>query len=149
VIISDLTSTVRNTASGDMVIMMDRYGQYSPSEKCNLLQLVPHYEIDISMRTAGYLGGWFRDRVNRFYYRYTCWLSSHEIKDLTSRYRAKCRSVAVFFYHHSQAVNQCQRRQDWYLLSQVTSLDPCPFMYVNEILVIIEFDALRMVAVTL
>ncbi|MBF8261445.1 MAG: hypothetical protein HW376_974 [candidate division NC10 bacterium] len=91
-----LRSGIR-VARGDIVVTMDADGQHAPEDIPLLLQKIPPYDLVIGARTGSYAGSWHRGAANRFYNRFSSWLSKTQIKDLTSGFRAMRRDAVLHF----------------------------------------------------
>jgi len=91
--------TGTQVAKGEIVVYMDSDGQHSPTEITKLLSNIPPYDLVIGFRTRDYQGKWYRNVANRFYNRFSSWLSGKEVKDLTSGFRAMRRTVIMHFLH--------------------------------------------------
>lgn len=91
--------TGTRVARGEVVLYMDSDGQHLPSEIPKVLSKIPPYDLVIGSRTKDYRGGWMRKFANGFYNKFATWLTSTQISDLTSGFRALRRSVADHFLH--------------------------------------------------
>jgi glycosyltransferase involved in cell wall biosynthesis len=76
---------------------MDCDGQHDAAEIADLLAQIPPYDLVVGCRTKEYESTWHRKAANRFYNRFASWLSSSEIPDLTSGFRAMRREVVMHF----------------------------------------------------
>ncbi len=74
-------------------------GQHAPEDILKLISHIPPYDLVIGARTKTYKSSWYRNVANRFYNRFASWLSSTEVKDLTSGFRALRRSAGRHFIH--------------------------------------------------
>lgn len=86
-------------ARGEIIVYMDSDGQHAPEDILKLISQIPPYDLVIGARTKAYKGSWYRNVANRFYNRFASWLSSTEVKDLTSGFRALRRSAGRHFIH--------------------------------------------------
>ncbi len=84
-------------AKGEVVVFMDCDGQHMAAEIEDLLAQIPPYDLVVGYRTKEYESAWHRLMANRFYNRFASWLSSTEIPDLTSGFRAMRRTVVMHF----------------------------------------------------
>jgi glycosyltransferase involved in cell wall biosynthesis len=86
-----------SVARGDIVVTMDADGQHAPEDISKLLDLIPPFDLVIGARTISYEGSWYRGLANRFFNKFSSWLSRHEIRDLTSGFRAMRRHQVLHF----------------------------------------------------
>ncbi len=86
-------------ARGEIIVYMDSDGQHAPEDIPKLISKIPPYDLVIGARTKTYKSSWYRNVANRFYNRFASWLSSTEVKDLTSGFRALRRSAGRHFIH--------------------------------------------------
>jgi glycosyltransferase involved in cell wall biosynthesis len=86
-----------SVARGEIVVTMDADGQHAPKDIFTLINLIPPYDLVIGARTESYEGSWYRGLANRFFNRFSSWLSRHEILDLTSGFRAMRRHQVLHF----------------------------------------------------
>lgn len=86
-------------AEGEIIVYMDSDGQHAPGEIQKLISKIPPYDLVIGARTKSYKGSWYRNLANRIYNRFASWLSSTEVVDLTSGFRAFRRSAGQHFIH--------------------------------------------------
>lgn len=84
-------------ARGEIVVFMDADGQHVPEEIPRLLEHIPPYDLVIGYRTRNYVGHWYRNVGNRFYNWLASRLTGHDIKDLTSGFRAMRRVAMLHF----------------------------------------------------
>lgn len=84
-------------ARGEIVVTMDADGQHSPEDISKLASMIPPFDLVIGARTLDYTGSWYRGAANRFYNRFSSWLSATQVDDLTSGFRAMRRSVVLHF----------------------------------------------------
>jgi len=86
-----------SVARGEIVVTMDADGQHAAKDIISLIELIPPYDLVIGARTVNYRGSWYRGMANRFFNRFSSWLSRREILDLTSGFRAMRRRQVVHF----------------------------------------------------
>lgn len=76
-------------AQGDILIFMDADGQHQPDDITRLLELLAqNYDMVVGARDSGSQASWGRWCANSFYNWLATWMVGHEIKDLTSGFRA-------------------------------------------------------------
>jgi glycosyltransferase involved in cell wall biosynthesis len=76
-------------ASGEILVFMDADGQHLPEDIPALLtEISTGYDMVIGSRSNSAQASWLRLAVNKFYNILASWITSHEIKDLTSGFRA-------------------------------------------------------------
>lgn len=86
-------------AHGRVVVTMDADGQHDPAHIKLLLEEMPPYDLVIGERKSNYSGPWQRNLANRFFNQFASYLSQHEVRDLTSGFRAMRRSAVLHFLH--------------------------------------------------
>ncbi len=84
-------------ATGDLVCLMDADGQHDPAQIADLLAALETYDLVIGARQHGGAGGIFRRVGNAFYNRLATYLSTQEVLDLTSGFRAAWRDKILEF----------------------------------------------------
>lgn len=81
--------TGARAAQGDVIVFMDADGQHDPSDISRLLaRMEQGYDMVVGARQAGSQASWGRGLANTFYNKLASYMTSHEIEDLTSGYRA-------------------------------------------------------------
>lgn len=81
--------TGARAAQGDILIFMDADGQHQPIDIARLLELLAqNYDMVVGARDSGSQASWGRWCANSFYNWLATWMVGHEIKDLTSGFRA-------------------------------------------------------------
>ncbi len=76
-------------AQGDILVFMDADGQHQPADIARLLELLAqNYDMVVGARDGGSQASWGRWCANSFYNWLATWMVGHEIKDLTSGFRA-------------------------------------------------------------
>lgn len=81
--------TGARAAQGDVVVFMDADGQHDPADISRLLaRMVQGYDMVVGARQAGSQASLGRGIANTFYNKLASYMTSHEIEDLTSGYRA-------------------------------------------------------------
>lgn len=81
--------TGARAAQGDILIFMDADGQHQPADIARLLELLAqNYDMVVGARDSGSQASWGRWCANSFYNWLATWMVGHEIKDLTSGFRA-------------------------------------------------------------
>jgi glycosyltransferase involved in cell wall biosynthesis len=76
-------------ASGDIFVFMDADGQHRPQDIPRLLEtLAKGYDMVVGARDRSSQAGAHRAFANGFYNRLSSWVVGHDIKDLTSGFRA-------------------------------------------------------------
>ncbi|MBD8524195.1 glycosyltransferase family 2 protein [Pseudomarimonas arenosa] len=76
-------------ASGEVLVFMDADGQHDPAEIPPLLAMLEQgYEMAVGARSASGQANVSRGLANRFYNRIASWMTGHDIRDLTSGFRA-------------------------------------------------------------
>lgn len=84
-------------AQGEVVVYMDSDGQHAAGEIVKLLDLIPPYDLVVGARGATYKGPFNRKLANRFYNWFASRLTSTEVDDLTSGFRAMRRAPLQHF----------------------------------------------------
>jgi glycosyltransferase involved in cell wall biosynthesis len=84
-------------ARGEVVVYMDADGQHAPNDIPKLLDLIPPYDLVVGARDRRYKSAIHRKLANSFYNRFASWLSSSDVKDLTSGFRAMRRKPLLHF----------------------------------------------------
>lgn len=76
-------------ARGDVIVFMDADSQHAPEDAGRLVaKLKEGYEMAVGARDAGSQASFGRRVANDFYSRFASWMVKHEVKDLTSGFRA-------------------------------------------------------------
>ncbi len=76
-------------ATNDIFVFMDADGQHQPEQISLLVQhLQQGYDMVVGARSIDGQASFARRLANGFYNRLSSWISNHEIKDLTSGFRA-------------------------------------------------------------
>ena len=76
-------------ATGDILVFMDADGQHKPEDIARLLaKLEEGYDMVVGARDRTSQAGAHRALANGFYNRFSSWMVGHEIRDLTSGFRA-------------------------------------------------------------
>lgn len=76
-------------ASGEILVFMDADGQHDPALIRRLLEkLNAGYDMVVGARSADGQASLHRGLANAFYNRLASWMTGHDIKDLTSGFRA-------------------------------------------------------------
>ena len=76
-------------AAGQVIVFMDADGQHDPSEIPLLMdKLAQGYDMAVGARDGKGQANFHRGLANRFYNRLASWMTEHEIRDLTSGFRA-------------------------------------------------------------
>ncbi len=76
-------------ATGDVLIFMDADGQHKPEDIARLVaKLEEGYDMVVGARDRSSQAGAHRAAANGFYNRFSSWMVGHEIRDLTSGFRA-------------------------------------------------------------
>jgi glycosyltransferase involved in cell wall biosynthesis len=76
-------------ASGDIFVFMDADGQHRPQDIPRLLEMLAKgYDMVVGARDRSSQAGAHRALANGFYNRLSSWVVGHDIKDLTSGFRA-------------------------------------------------------------
>ncbi|MEZ5484191.1 MAG: glycosyltransferase family 2 protein [Lysobacteraceae bacterium] len=76
-------------ASGDVLVMLDGDGQHRPEDVSNLLkELEKGYDMVVGYRDRAGQANVGRGLANGLYNRLASWMTGHDIKDLTSGFRA-------------------------------------------------------------
>ena len=81
--------TGARAAQGDVIVFMDADGQHDPADISRLLaRMELGYDMVVGARQAGSQASLGRGLANTFYNKLASYMTSHEIEDLTSGYRA-------------------------------------------------------------
>jgi glycosyltransferase involved in cell wall biosynthesis len=76
-------------ANNEIVVCMDADGQHRPEDIALLLEkLEAGYDMVVGARNQEGQAGWHRSLANGFYNAFASWMVGHEVKDLTSGFRA-------------------------------------------------------------
>lgn len=76
-------------ANGEVIVFMDADGQHDPADISKLLEkLEEGYDMAVGARDGSGQANFHRGLANRFYNRLATWMTGHEIRDLTSGFRA-------------------------------------------------------------
>lgn len=76
-------------ARGDVLVFMDADGQHKPEDIARLAaKLEEGYDMVVGARDRGSQAGAHRALANGFYNRFSSWMVGHQIRDLTSGFRA-------------------------------------------------------------
>ena len=87
-------------ANGDIFVFMDADGQHDPVEIPRLLnELSSGFEMVVGARGAGGQANIGRGFANWIYNRLASWMTGHEVRDLTSGFRAVRASSFLEFIH--------------------------------------------------
>lgn len=87
-------------ATGDVLIFMDADGQHNPDHIALLLsKLDEGFDMAVGARDGAGQANLHRGLANRFYNKLATWMTGHEVKDLTSGFRAVRREKFVEFLH--------------------------------------------------
>jgi len=86
-------------ATGDVVVCMDADGQHDPDKIAKLLEYIPEYDMVIASRHNNSKVSKFRSFGNKILISLAQFLSGHEIKDLTSGFRAIKKHKIEGFLH--------------------------------------------------
>lgn len=85
-------------ASSDIVVCMDADGQHRPEDIALLLEkLEAGYDMVVGARSQKGQAGLHRSLANGFYNIFSSWMVGHEVKDLTSGFRAFKRAKFLEF----------------------------------------------------
>ena len=81
--------TGARAATGDILLFMDADGQHQPADIKTLLDALDQkYYMVVGSRSKHAQSSWLRHVANKFYNYLATWITSNEIKDLTSGFRA-------------------------------------------------------------
>ncbi len=87
-------------ASGRYIVLMDADGQHNPTDIPRLLdKLSEGYDMVVGARTSESQASFGRRLANSFYNRFSSWMTSHRIDDLTSGFRVVKADLAREFLH--------------------------------------------------
>src|SRR5690606_4975916 len=76
-------------ANGEVIVFMDADGQHDPADISKLLEkLEEGYDMAVGARDGSGQANFHRGLANRFYNRLATWMTGHEIRDITSGFRA-------------------------------------------------------------
>ncbi len=76
-------------ATGEVLVFMDADGQHKPEDIARLLaKLEEGYDMVVGARDRSSQAGAHRALANGFYNRFSSWMVGHEVRDLTSGFRA-------------------------------------------------------------
>jgi glycosyltransferase involved in cell wall biosynthesis len=76
-------------AMGDVIVFMDADSQHAPEDVGRLVaKLDEGYEMAVGARDSGSQASFGRRIANDFYRRFASWMVKHDVKDLTSGFRA-------------------------------------------------------------
>ena len=76
-------------ATGEVLVFMDADGQHKPEDIARLLaRLGDGYDMVVGARDRSSQAGAHRAAANGFYNRFSSWMVGHDIRDLTSGFRA-------------------------------------------------------------
>jgi glycosyltransferase involved in cell wall biosynthesis len=76
-------------ATGDVIVFMDADSQHAPEDVGRLVaKLDEGYEMAVGARDSGSQASFGRRIANDFYRRFASWMVKHDVKDLTSGFRA-------------------------------------------------------------
>lgn len=87
-------------ASRALVIFMDADGQHKPEDIPRIVEplaATPPYDMAVGARTKDSDSAWYRDLANAIYNRFSSYLASYKIEDLTSGFRAIPRHLLLQF----------------------------------------------------
>ena len=84
--------------TGDLVVCMDADGQHQPESIAALIDKISEgYDMVVGSRDKSGQAGIQRSMANQFYNWFSSWMVGHEIKDLTSGFRAIRRERFIEF----------------------------------------------------
>ena len=86
-------------AKGDVLVMLDGDGQHPPEDIPRLLEKVEKFDMVVGARSSDSDSAWHRDLANNIYNGLATYVSSYNIEDLTSGFRAVKSHVAKEFLH--------------------------------------------------
>ncbi len=85
------------SARGEVLVFMDGDGQHDPNDIPRFLKHIPRYHMVVGARQKGSETHWHRNIANFFYNKFSSFIASFPVEDLTSGFRAMRKADARRF----------------------------------------------------